>query len=377
VRFVFISTMSGYPWGGSEELWSQAALRLRKEGHDVSASVPWWPQLSPKVMVLAERGIELFIQPPAQASLPFRAWRKIKRSLGRNKSEFQWLVKQIPDLVIISQGGSRDGLEWMKFCRDAGLPFVVIVQCNADNCWPKDDEGVEMAKAYRTARKVFCVSRHNLKLLECQIGGLLPNAEVVWNPFNVPADQSPAWPKATGVWKLACVARLEPAAKGQDLLFQVLAQPRWRDRPVEVNLYGAGPYEQILKRLANHWQLKNIHFRGHVANVTEIWEENHLLVLPSRHEGLPLALIEAMWCGRPAVVTDIGGNAEVCVDGETGFVAAAPAASLLEQTMERAWERRHEWQAMGKAARARVEKLIPKDPVGEFCRQLVECVSKS
>src|ERR1039458_1597661 len=232
MRFFFISTMLDYPWGGSEELWSQAALRLHQAGHDVGASVPWFPQLSPKVTALADQGIQLFIQPPLQASVPVRVWRKIMRDMGVKRTEFRRLQRQKPDLVVISQGGNSDGLRWMKFCRDAGLPFVVIVQCNADNCWPKDDEGVEMERAYRVARKVFCVSRHNLKLLECQIGGLLPNAEVVWNPFNVAADQPPAWPKATGVWKLACVARLEPAAKGQDLLFQVLAQPRWRDRQI-------------------------------------------------------------------------------------------------------------------------------------------------
>jgi hypothetical protein len=54
MRFVFVSAMSGYPWGGSEELWSQAALRLRDQGHDVAASVPWWPRLSPPVWYEAE-----------------------------------------------------------------------------------------------------------------------------------------------------------------------------------------------------------------------------------------------------------------------------------------------------------------------------------
>jgi len=100
-----------------------------------------------------------------------------------------------------------------------------------------------------------------------------------------------------------------------------------------------------------------------------------LLLLPSRFEGLPLALVEAMWCGRPAVVTDIAGNTELCVDGETGFVAAAPAAALLEQAMENAWERRMEWRRMGMAARSRVEQLIPRDPVAEFCKLLTASAS--
>jgi glycosyltransferase involved in cell wall biosynthesis len=83
-----------------------------------------------------------------------------------------------------------------------------------------------------------------------------------------------------------------------------------------------------------------------------------------------------MWCARPAVVTDIGGNAEMCVDGETGFVAAAPTVGLLDEALERAWNRRDELENMGKLARARVEQLVPKDPVEDFCIKLIECADR-
>jgi glycosyltransferase involved in cell wall biosynthesis len=376
MKFVFISTQAGAPWGGSEELWSQAALRLHQEGHEVSASVVWWPQLSPKIERLAEQGVDVVAPPPPLTSLPARVWRKIKKQLSDVRPEVAWLRRKHPDLVVISQGYNRDGLEWMKFCRESGLPYAAIIQCNSEIWWPTDETGSEMALAYRTAKKVFCVSRQNLELLEYQIGESLPNAKVVWNPFNVLAEEPPTWPKENGVWKLACVARLDPAAKGQDLLLQVLAQSKWRERSVELNLYGAGPCENNLRRLIGKLHLGKVHLRGHVNEVKTIWEENHLLVLPSRYEGLPLALVEAMWCARPAVVTDIGGNAEMCVDGETGFVAAAPALSLLEEALERAWNRRDDWESMGKLARTRVEQLIPQDPVGDFCQQLFE-ITKS
>jgi hypothetical protein len=44
MRFVFVSAMSSYPWGGSEELRSQAALHLHNQEHQVFVLVPWWPQ---------------------------------------------------------------------------------------------------------------------------------------------------------------------------------------------------------------------------------------------------------------------------------------------------------------------------------------------
>jgi glycosyltransferase involved in cell wall biosynthesis len=80
-----------------------------------------------------------------------------------------------------------------------------------------------------------------------------------------------------------------------------------------------------------------------------------------------------MWCGRPAVVTDVGGNAELCLDDETGFVAPAATLSSFTHTLERAWERRKEWLRLGHAARARAENKIPKDPVALFCERLKAC----
>jgi glycosyltransferase involved in cell wall biosynthesis len=176
---------------------------------------------------------------------------------------------------------------------------------------------------------------------------------------------------------MACVARIDPAAKGQDLLLQTLARPEWRDRPVELNFFGAGPDELGLRRMAELLQLENVHFRGHVTDIKAIWEHNHLLVLPSRYEGLPLALVEAMWCGRPAVVTDVGGNAELCVDNETGFVAPAATLSSFSHALQRAWERRKEWLHLGQAARARAENQMPKDPVTVFCERLKTCAVAS
>jgi glycosyltransferase involved in cell wall biosynthesis len=375
LRFVFISTMSDYPWGGSEELWSRAALRLREKGHEVFVSVVWWPELSPQIVNLKVRGIVVFVRRRALSSLPRRFWRKIQPWIGQRHAEFKWLCRTKPDLVIISQGGNTAGLEWMWFCLQTGLPFVTIVQCNTEILWPRDDAVERMAKAYQTAKRVFCVSRHNLELLEHQIGESLPNARIVWNPCNVSTEARAEWPKENGLCKLACVARLEPAAKGQDLLFETFSRPQWKTRSVQINLYGAGPWENNLRRLAEKLRLKNVHFRGQVSDVKTIWEENHLLVLPSRYEGLPLALVEAMWCGRPAVVTDVGGNAELCLDNETGFVAAAPALRFVEEASERAWNRRADWQRMGLAARARAEQLIPIDPIGDFCREMLKCLS--
>ena len=347
-------------------------MHLKLEGHDVQASVVYWPRLSERLTALAQHGIRLETYSSYQGGRARRIWNRLslstRRSHGRLKS-FN------PDLVIISQGHNSGGFEWAKVCRDAAIPYVIIVQCNGEFWWFQEQTVGEAVASYAAARRIFCVSRSNLDLLRLQVGEPLRNAEVVCNPYNVSPERLPAWPDVNGKWRLACVARMDLAAKGQDLLLQTLARPEWRDRPLELNFFGAGPDELSLRRLATLLQVVNVHFRGHVHDITAIWEQNHLLVLPSRYEGLPLALVEAMWCGRPAVVTDVGGNAELCLDNKTGFVSPAATLSSFSQTLQRAWDRRGEWLQLGLAARSRVEEQISKDPVALFCERLKSCAA--
>jgi glycosyltransferase involved in cell wall biosynthesis len=372
MKFAFVSTMIGYPWGGSEELWSQAAIQLKRDGHSAQALVVHYPQLSPKVVALAKQGIKLetYRLAGGPRSLISRVWHRLTL---REQRDYARLQRSNPDLAIISQGYNAGGFEWAKVCRKASIPYVLIVQSNSEHMWFLDWEIEEIAAIYKAAQKVFCVSHRNLDLLRLQLGEPLEKGEVVWNPYNVSPEVTPTWPEKDGRWKLACVARLEVQAKAQELLLQVLARPEWRARPIELNFFGKGPHELTLRRLASMLQLDQVHFRGHVADIKGIWEENHMLVLPSRYEGLPLALVESMWCGRPAVVTDVAGNAEMCVDNETGFVVPAPTVSLLADTLERAWKRREDWQSMGQAARARAESQIPRNPIALFAEKLESC----
>jgi glycosyltransferase involved in cell wall biosynthesis len=367
--------MNTAPWGGSEELWGQAALRLAGRGHRVFASVASWTPLSPRVRELSERGVEVHPRKLPRGEL----LRRIYRRALRRPEKFalgQWLREIAPDLVVVCQGNFNFGTECLDYCRQAGLPYAAVLQGNNDSFWFPDAESRVMGEAYGAARRIFFVSQHNWRLLEWQVGRPLPNGCVVFNPNKAAAlGEAPPWPDHSTAWKMACVARLEPADKGQDVLFKTLALPAWRTRELELHLYGTGPNEAVLRSMAQRLQLERVHFHGHEPDVRAIWAQNHLLVLPSRCEGMPLTLLEAMWCARPAVVTDVGGNAELCADGETGFVASAPAVGPLDQALERAWSAREQWQALGQAARRRIQKISPADTVEDFCAQIVESAS--
>jgi glycosyltransferase involved in cell wall biosynthesis len=365
MRVAFISSMSVIPWGGSEELWSQTASRLAAAGHRLAASVAYWPKLPSKVTALRNQGIDVFVRRPLRVPLHGRFWRALIRWRPEREC-LSWLRRVRPDLVVISQGSINDGFEFARACMRAGVPYIIVVNANAEWLWPSDDVADDFAATFHQARMVFFVSERNRELLQCQIGETLRNAAIVRSPYSVSKKLPPAWPEQNGAYKLACVGRLEMLQKGQDLLLKVLSQPEWRGRSVELDLYGHGACERGIRRLVATLGLTNVHFKGFANNVASIWESNHILVLPSRSEGTPISLVDAMLCARPAVVTDVGGMAELCVDGKTGFVAAAPTPGLLGEAMERAWARRSEWQDIGTAARARANQLIPDDPAGVF-----------
>jgi glycosyltransferase involved in cell wall biosynthesis len=88
--------------------------------------------------------------------------------------------------------------------------------------------------------------------------------------------------------------------------------------------------------------VRNVRLGG-FATPRDIWRENHVLVLASRAEGLPIVVVEAMLCGRICIVTDVGNNTEVIEDGVDGSIAKCASATGIRDALERAWERRTEW----------------------------------
>jgi hypothetical protein len=81
--------------------------------------------------------------------------------------------------VIISLGHNAGGFNWAKICRDAAIPYAIIVQCNNELSWFEEKDIGDAVESYTGALRVFCVSRSNLDLLRLQVGDELRNGEVV------------------------------------------------------------------------------------------------------------------------------------------------------------------------------------------------------
>jgi glycosyltransferase involved in cell wall biosynthesis len=83
-------------------------------------------------------------------------------------------------------------------------------------------------------------------------------------------------------------------------------------------------------------------------------------------------MIEAMICGRMPIVTDVGRVRELVDDNRSGFIAAGPTAEMLDEALERAWNLRHEWQAMGAEARTAIKTRHSMRPAEDFANSLAD-----
>jgi glycosyltransferase involved in cell wall biosynthesis len=354
-------------------------MRLVLDGHAVQAFKTNVDDQQPRLVALRAAGClvtDLAPRIPLYRRIANRLLPYHRQLTPRKSSQHilrQGLLKLRPQLTVISQGSNYDGFIFADVCRQLGLPYVLLAQKVVDTFFPPQLERALVQQVYRAAQHCFFVSRHNMAVTQLQLGMPLPQAEVVWNPYNVSFEGEMPWPTTpNGSVRLACVARLHVKDKGQDLLLQVLAQPKWQQRPVQLALYGAGPDEPAIRGMVEYLGLQDkVRFAGHVADITEVWQTHHALLLPSRQEGLPLALVEAMLAGRPTVATDIGGIGELLIDNETGFLAAAPTTQALDEALERAWAVRHHWPALGAAAAQRARTDVPMVPAEQFARKLL------
>jgi glycosyltransferase involved in cell wall biosynthesis len=132
------------------------------------------------------------------------------------------------------------------------------------------------------------------------------------------------------VW--LAVGRLDPV-KDYPTHFAAMAL---LPEPGRLVIAGGGPLENELRRLAKLLGLESrVHFLGFEPDVRRWMQAADGLVLSSRWEGLPLALLEAAACELPAIATNVPGTREVILDGETGLLARVGDANSLSMAMTR------------------------------------------
>jgi glycosyltransferase involved in cell wall biosynthesis len=151
-----------------------------------------------------------------------------------------------------------------------------------------------------------------------------------------------------------CAARLE-SQKGHDVLLDAAAEMRKRSFAFVLAIAGdgslRGPLEQRAARLG---LTDSVHFLGRVDEVGSLYAAADAVVLPSRWEGLPLSLLEALARGRPVIATHVGGIPEVIENGVSGLLVPPDDAKALADALQSFHQRRDLALQLGAAGAERV-----------------------
>lgn len=386
MRKIVILSTSIDDWGGSEELWGRSVPYFQSAGFKITLIKPLMDRNHPQLKKLSDDGVKL-LELNRENSFGKKATKLISKFLldvsialkligyrGENFKKFKALIQQEkPSLVIVSQGINFDGLKLANECRLLDIPYVIVSQKAVDFYWPEQSDRGNMLLTLQKAIKTYFVSKHNLRLTEEQFGQRLTNASVVFNPVKLSGQIVP-YPKSNSVYKFACVGRLFLLDKGQDIIIRILSEEKWRKRPVSVSFIGKGADEAGVKDLAKLLNVKNVEFLGQVDDIELLWADYHALLLPSRCEGLPLSMVEAMAAGRPVIISDVGGNTELVEEGKTGFIGY-PNEISFGQAMDRAWIRKDDWEEIGKNAAKHISIVVPDLPERQFADSVLKLVN--
>lgn len=169
-----------------------------------------------------------------------------------------------------------------------------------------------------------------------------------------PADQQDARAAlglAQDALLVAMVARFAKV-KGHDLALEAFARVRQREPAAQLVLVGHGPLEPRIRQQALALGLESaVSFLPPDTDVPTLFAAADVVLLSSRSESLPRALVEAAACGRPAVATQVGGCGEVIEEGVSGHVVPLGDAETLAARLLALLQNHDTRLRMGTAAR--------------------------
>jgi glycosyltransferase involved in cell wall biosynthesis len=319
--------------GGAESLVSQWAGYLQDAGHEVAVCTIY--TTGPFARPLAERRIPVHDLAHDPGIANYRLKRKYDLRLVR---ALDHLLRQ----------GRYDVVHAHLF--PALLHVALLSLLRRDQPYIYSEHSVNnRRRRYRAARmldrslysrfaRIVAVSEEVRRQLCQWLPALSNRVQVVPNSvdarrFRVPRQQVQVLRQELGIGPeqkvLLYAGRLIPE-KGPDLLLQALSGPQasLNGAAPRLLLAGEGPLLPALQEQAAKVRAE-VTFLGNRDDMPQLFNLADLVVLPSRWEGLPMTLLEAMAAGAPVLATSVGGIPEVVQHGVNGWLVPPQDTAAL------------------------------------------------
>lgn len=321
-RLLFYSDAAEY--GGHEAMTVEAARHLATNRQDSDIAFAFYEENTRLAKKLLEircccRNVEL--KPLSHRSGSLQAIRTLL-SPGKVNAIAEFMVKAEPDLVIVSQGRIESGSMGLLAAKRAGfrtISYIPMAHHTAVSGKPIASGLRERINEYfyRLPDKIVTISESARRMLLAR--GVTCDVAVV--PNGVAVRTIRQWERerfraahaiGNDEYVIAILGRIEFRQKAQDLAIQTIASFRRELFECRFLFVGNGPDEQQLKKMIATLDLtRNAHILPWSDDPAEVYAGIDMLLIPSRFEGVPLVMLEAMSCGLPVVASDIDGMADL------------------------------------------------------------------
>lgn len=290
--------------GGAERLVVALAGLQKQHGHAVA--VQCIQAAGPLAEELHRRDIPVMLHSARSAILAcWRIWQTLRRSR--------------PDVLHCHNVGAT--LPGALAARLARIPCIIATRHSGRLDSPNRER-----KFWITARwchRVVAVSYAAQRVFAAAPGSRPDKLVVIPNGIAPPYAPVPPAPASPNAFTLVTAGRLVPE-KDLSCLLEAFALALRSLPHLRLWILGDGPQRPLLEHLARRLGVADaVEFLGMRSDIGAWFAQADLFVLSSISEGLPIALLEALACGLPAVVTNVGGMPEVLNSSGAGFVVPA------------------------------------------------------
>jgi GalNAc-alpha-(1->4)-GalNAc-alpha-(1->3)-diNAcBac-PP-undecaprenol alpha-1,4-N-acetyl-D-galactosaminyltransferase len=234
------------------------------------------------------------------------------------------IIASQPDVVISFMNAVN--VYAILACLKLNIPTIV-----SEHIYPGSTDASRiwqliMKWTYRYADLVTVLTQNALPFYPAERGY---RTIVMPNPVTTP-DPVVSTIRILPECSLIAIGRLHPQ-KGFDLLLRAFDRLQAQYPDWQLTILGEGPMRSELEDLRSQLQLTDrVHFPGLVTNVQEYLRQADLFVMPSRFEGFPMALCEAMACGLPVLAADcLSGPRDIVENGVNGILVETENVDAL------------------------------------------------
>jgi len=260
-------------------------------------------------------GIETHVVPESRHSLGGIAWRAIRALRGRTVDvvHSHRYKENLLGLVLAKRAGARALVATVH-----GLPEP------GDREAPWAPLGLKSRLDYLILRRCFsrtvAVSADMRRILIERRGFASSSVETIYNGTVLAPPAPDAASKRNGTIHVGTVARMVPV-KDLDLFLRVGASLRETTRDLRLSVLGDGPLRPALEQLARDLRIADCTtFVPPSTDPAPYYASLDIYLNTSRHEGLPMSVLEAMASARAIVAARVGGIPEIIADGEDGLL---------------------------------------------------------